>query len=52
MKHGAFDMIPKADARFALETAHILMTQKSSHVETTNEDNDHQFFRYQGYCSL
>jgi hypothetical protein len=26
--------------------------KESSHVEITNEDNDHYFLRYQGYCSF
>jgi alpha-L-fucosidase len=31
-----------------METAVIPTTQESSHVEITNEDNAHKFFRYQG----
>jgi len=49
MKHDAFNMIP---TKSAMETADIPMTQESSHVEITNEDNAHHFLRYQGYCSL
>jgi hypothetical protein len=26
--------------------------KEGSHVETTNEENAHQFLRYPGYCSL
>jgi hypothetical protein len=35
-----------------METADILTTHDSSHVEITNEDSTHQFLRYHGYYSL
>jgi hypothetical protein len=53
-KHGALNMIPKANNEVCignLETADIPMTQQSSHVEITNEDNAHHVLPYQGYCS-
>jgi hypothetical protein len=31
--------------KFAVETANIPMTQESSHVEITNENNAHHFLR-------
>jgi len=42
----------KQVTNFAMEIAGISMIQESLHVEITNEDNDHHFCRYQGYCSL
>jgi hypothetical protein len=42
----------KQTTQSAMETADIPMTQKSSHVEITNEDNAHHFLGYEGYCSL
>jgi hypothetical protein len=33
-------------------TADTTITQQSSHIEITYEDNVHHFLRYQGYCSV
>jgi len=52
MKHGAFNVIPKANDKFATGKSDIHTTQESSHVEITNEDNAHHFLGYQEYCSL
>jgi hypothetical protein len=52
MKHGAFNMIRKQEAKSPMVTADITMTRESSHVGITNEDNANHFLRYQGYCSL
>jgi hypothetical protein len=43
-------MIPKANDEVCI--ADIPTTHGSSHVEITNEDNDHHFLRYQGYSLL
>jgi hypothetical protein len=53
MKHCAVNMIPKAKRlKFAIGTAGIPTTQGSSHLETTNEENAHQFLRYKGHCLI
>jgi len=39
MKHGAFSLIQKEMTKFAMKTANIPVTQESSHVKITNEDN-------------
>jgi hypothetical protein len=33
----------KPQRKYAMQTADILMTQKSWHIEITNEDNAHHF---------
>jgi hypothetical protein len=42
----------KQMTKFAVETADIPMNFESLFVKITNEDNDHHFLQYQGYCSL
>jgi hypothetical protein len=51
-KHGAFDMKLKGTTEFAMETADITTSHGSSHVETTNEDSDHDFLRYGALLTL
>jgi hypothetical protein len=48
MKHSALNMTPKSNNKSPMETADIPVTQDSSHVEITNEDNAITFFHITG----
>jgi hypothetical protein len=39
-------------AKFAMQTVNIPMTQESSHIKITNQDNAHHFLQHQRYCSF
>jgi hypothetical protein len=43
IRHGALNMILKANNKVCNETADIPMTQESLHVKITNEDSAHHF---------
>jgi hypothetical protein len=47
-----FNMISKAKDKICNGNSGHTNDPKSWHIEITNEDNCHHFFRYQGYCSL
>jgi hypothetical protein len=52
IKHGAFNVIPKANDKVCNANSRIATIQVRKHVEITNEVNAHRFLRYHGHSSL
>jgi hypothetical protein len=52
MKHGAFNMIPKANDKVCSGNSPLPHNPKIPHVDIKNEDNVDHLLQYQGYYIL